>query len=79
MSIIGRGPGRCVAVLFSHRDFPGARFGHRFFLEPGAEDYEKIWLMEDLDTGALHRMMRNEPAADDAGIIWTAWGNPGPG
>ena len=75
----GRGPGRCVAVLFSHQDFPGARFGHRFFLEPGADDYEKIWLMEDLDTGALHRMMRNEPAADDAGIIWTAWGNPGPG
>jgi hypothetical protein len=75
----GRGPGRCVAVLFSHQDFPGARFGHRFLLEPGADDYEKIWLMEDLDTGALHRMMRNEPAADDAGIIWTTWGNPGRG
>jgi hypothetical protein len=34
--------------------------------------------MEEIDTGALHRMMRNEPAADDAGIIWTTWGNPGP-
>jgi hypothetical protein len=32
--------------------------------------------MEEIDTGALHRMMRNAPAADDAGIIWTTWGNP---
>ena len=77
--MIGRGPGRRVAVLFFHRDFPKARFGHRFFLEPCAEDYEKIWLKEDIDTGALHRMMRNQPTADSAGIIWTTWGNPDPG
>jgi hypothetical protein len=76
--ITGRGPGRCVAVLFSHQGFPKARFGHRFPLEPFAEDREKIWLMEELDTGALHRMMRDQPAADDAGIIWTTWGNPDP-
>jgi hypothetical protein len=76
--ITGRGPGRCVAVLFSHQDFPTARFGHRFPLEPFAEGHEKIWFMEEMDTGALHRMMRNEPAADDAGIIWTTWGNPDP-
>jgi hypothetical protein len=75
--ITGRGPGRCVAVLFSHEDFPGARFGHRFPLEPFAEGHERIWLMEEVDTGALHRMMRDEPAADDAGIIWTTWGTPG--
>jgi hypothetical protein len=74
--ITGRGPGRRVAVLFSHGDFPGARFGHRFPLEPFAEGHEQIWLMEEIDTGALHRMMRNEPTADDAGIIWTTWGNP---
>jgi hypothetical protein len=77
--MIGRGPGRRVAVLFFHRDFPKARFGHRFFLEPCAEDYEKIWLKEDIDTGALHHMMRNQPTADSAGIIWTTWGNPDPG
>jgi hypothetical protein len=77
--LTGRGPGRCVAVLFSHEQFPGARFGHRFPLEPFAEGHQEIWLMEEIDTGALHRMMRNEPAADDAGIIWTTWGNPGPG
>lgn len=35
--------------------------------------------MEEIDTGALHRMMRTDPAADDAGIIWTTWGNPGSG
>jgi hypothetical protein len=74
--VTGRGPGRCVAVLFAHKDFPGARFGHRFPLEPFAEGHEQIWLMEEIDTGALHRMMRNEPTADDAGIIWTTWGNP---
>lgn len=76
--LTGRGPGRCVAVLFCHEDFPGTRFGHRFPLEPYGEGHEKIWLMEELDTGALHRLMRNEPAADDAGIIWTTWGNPSP-
>ncbi len=74
--ITGHGARRGVAVLFSHQDFPGARFGHRFPLEPYGEGHEKIWLMEEIGTGALHRMMRNEPAADDAGIIWTTWGNP---
>jgi hypothetical protein len=29
-------------------------------------------------TGALHRMMRNEPAADESGIIWRTGGNPSP-
>jgi hypothetical protein len=77
--LTGRGPGRCVAVLFRHDGFPGARFGHRFPLEPFAEDRELIWLMEEIDTGALHRMMRNDPTADAAGIIWTTWGNPIPG
>jgi hypothetical protein len=76
--IIGRGPGQCVAVMFSHQDFPTARFGHRFFLEPFAEGHEQIRLMEEIDTGALHRMMRNQPAADDADIIWTTWGSPDP-
>jgi hypothetical protein len=67
-----------VAVLFSHRDFPGARFGHRFPPEPYGEGHETIWLMEEIDTGALHRLMRNEHSADDAGIIWTTWRNPSP-
>lgn len=76
--LTGRGPARCVAILFSHADFPGARFGHRFPLEPFGEGHEQTWLMEEIDTGALHRMMRDEPAADGAGIIWTTWGNPDP-
>ena len=62
----------------SHQEFPRARFGHRFLLEPFAEGHEMIWLMEEIDTGALHRMMRNQPAADDAGIIWTTWETPAP-
>jgi hypothetical protein len=78
VTITGRGPGRRVTVLFSHQDFSKARFGHRFPLEPFAEGHEEIWLMEEIETGALHRMMRNQPATDDAGIIWTTWGDPDP-
>ena len=78
MIITGRGLGRCVAVLFCYQDFPGARFGHRFPLEPFAAGHEGIWLKEDIETGALHRMVNNHPAADDAGIIWTTWGSPDP-
>ena len=67
--ITGTGQGRQVAVLFSHQDFPGARFGHRF-----GPDGEPIELMEEIETGALHRMMRSRPAPDSAGVIWTTWG-----
>lgn len=77
--LTGSGPDRCVAVLFCHVSFPGTRFGHRFPREPFGEGHEQIWLMEEIDTGALHRMMRDAPAADDAGIVWTTWGHPGPG
>jgi hypothetical protein len=74
--LIGTGPRRRVAVLFSHAHFPGAHFGHRFPLEPYAQDHESIWLMEEIDTGALHRMMRHQPPADNTGITWTIWGIP---
>jgi len=77
VTLNGTGPARRVAVLFSHDHFPGARFGHRFPLEPYAQDHESIWLMEEIDTGALHRMMKNQPPPPDStGIIWTTWGIP---
>jgi hypothetical protein len=69
--ITGAGARRCVAVLFCHQGFPGLRFGHRF---PPADKHAPIWLMEEIETGALHRMMRGEPAPDEAGIVWTTWG-----
>ena len=69
----GSRPGRRIAVRFSHDDFPGIRFGHRFPREPGRETHEDIWLKEEIETGALHRMMQDPPAPDDAGVIWTAW------
>lgn len=72
----GTGAGRRVAVLFSHADFPAIRFGHRFPLDPFGEERESIWLMEEIDTGALHRMMKNQPSADSSGVIWTIWGSP---
>jgi len=63
-----------LAILFSHDGFPGIRFGHRF-KRPWTE-YALVSLMEDIETGALHRMMRDSPPAEDAGIIWTTWGAP---
>lgn len=75
--IDGDGPARRVAVLFSHERFPGVRFGHRFPLESPDENREPIWLMEEIETGALARMMQDPPAPDDAGIVWTTWGDWG--
>jgi hypothetical protein len=72
--ITGHGVRQCVAALFSHQGFPGVRFGHRF--TPG-DEHAPIWLKEEIETGALHRMMQAQPAPDDAGIVWTTWGPTG--
>ncbi len=74
--ITDTGSWRYVAVLFSHESFPGVRFGHRF--APPSDKHAPIWLMEEIETGALHRMMQDQPAADDAGIVWTTWGATAP-
>jgi hypothetical protein len=76
--ITGSGAGRRVAVLFSHQHFRGIRFGHQFPLDSSGEGDEKIGLKEDIETGALHRMMNDPPAPDDAGIVWTTWRSPEP-
>ena len=60
--------------MFSHQHFPGVRFGHRFSGYDSA--LEGIELKEEIETGALDRMMQSQPAADDAGIIWTTWEDP---
>lgn len=73
--IHGHGPLRRVALLFSYDGFPGVRFGHRFPLESAAENREPVWLQEQIETGALDRMMQNPPATDDAGVVWTTWGD----
>lgn len=77
--IIGSRPDRRIAVLFSHEHFPGVRFGHRFRREPGRETHECIWLKEEVETGALHRMMQDSPSPDDAGVVWTTWGEAATG
>jgi hypothetical protein len=62
--------GQKVELFFSHRDFPDARFGYHA-KTPGDDVHEKLWLAEELATGALHRIMRDTtPAADAAGITW---------
>lgn len=73
--IHGDGSERRAAVVFSYDHFPGVRFGHRFRLESPAENREPIWLMEEIETGALDRTMQDPPAPDDAGVIWTTWGD----
>jgi hypothetical protein len=72
--ISGDDSDRHVAVLFSHQHFPGIRFGHRF--PPPTKNeirYSTISLKESIETGALGRMMRDPPSADEAGITWTIW------
>jgi len=62
--------GQRVELFFSHSDFPDARFGYRA-KAPGEDVHEKLWLAEELATGALHRIMRDTtPPADAAGITW---------
>jgi hypothetical protein len=64
------GDGQRVELFFSHGDFPDARFGYRA-KEPGEDDHERLWLAEELATGALHRIMHDTtPPADSAGITW---------
>ena len=74
--ITGEAPEQRVAVLFNHENFPGIRFGHKF-QHPSEElaEYATIWLQEEIQTGALSRMMQDAPAADSAGIVWTTWGS----
>ncbi len=78
MITTGTGQGRRVAALFSHTSFPGARFGHRFPL--GLDEYggDPVYLREEIETGALDRMMWAQPAPGDHGVIWTTWGDPAP-
>lgn len=71
--ITGSDEDQRVTILFSYRDFPGVRFGHRFPLDdPGLD---KIWLKEEIETGALDRLMETHPSADSTGIMWTTWEN----
>ncbi|MHB1874843.1 MAG: hypothetical protein ACYCPF_08325, partial [Streptosporangiaceae bacterium] len=70
--ITGAGPARSLAILFTHQAYPDVRFGHRF--ARWDDKHSLIWLMEEIETGALHRMMRDAPpAAGAAGITWTTF------
>lgn len=62
-----------VVVLFSHERWPGIRFGHRFPPPDQADGYEHIWLKEEIETGALARLMDRDPIPDSDGVIWTDW------
>ena len=73
--IVGAGPERRVAVYFSYEPFPGVRFGHRFELDETLMGGEHIDLMEEVETGGLHRFVASAPEPDEDGVIWTRfWG-----
>lgn len=75
--IIGQEAERRVAVLFSHEDFPGVQFGHRFGLHiPGGNREAAIRLIEQVQAGALRQAMQTHRRDDGAGITWTPWGTP---
>jgi hypothetical protein len=62
-----------VVILFSHEQWPGIRFGHRFPTPAESDGYEAIWLMEEVETGGLHRLMGQHPIPDHDGVTWTDW------
>jgi hypothetical protein len=72
--IAGAGDHACVVVLFSHEHWPGVRLGHQFPPPDVTDGYEDIWLMEEVETGGLGRLMGRHPHPDGDGIVWTDWG-----
>jgi hypothetical protein len=71
--ITGSGEDQRVAVLFSHRHFPGVRFGHRFMPHPFGghrEAYDALMEdMEDFETSAVHPT-REFPPIDGRGAAF---------
>jgi len=71
--IASTGDNADVVVLFSHEHSPGVRFGHRFPSPDAADGYKEIWLMEEVETGGLGRLIGRHPTPDRDGIVWTDW------
>ncbi|MDA8071699.1 MAG: hypothetical protein M0Z82_08880 [Actinomycetota bacterium] len=68
--IVDTGESRSVEVLFGHDGFVGELFGYRC-MAPGDDPHERVWLAEELATGALHRLMRDGRVDRDAdGVVW---------
>jgi hypothetical protein len=71
--ITDAGDQKNVAILFSHQDWPGVRFGHRFPTPEESDGHDEIWLMEEVETGALSRLMARNIKPDGDGVVWTDW------
>ena len=59
--ITGSGEDQRVVVLFSHRHFPGVRFGHRFLPDLFDRRRAALALMEDIKTSGRHPRMEFAP------------------
>lgn len=68
--IVGKGGSRSVALFFRHEDFPGEQFAYSGMV-PEADPHERVWLAEELATGALHRLVRDGRVDRNAdGVVW---------
>jgi hypothetical protein len=70
VQVVGTADSPRVHMCFQHENFSGALFAYES-MPAGVDRHELVWLAEELATGALHRLMRDEqPLADKDGLIW---------
>jgi hypothetical protein len=68
--IAGTADSRAVHMFFRDAKFAGVLFAYRS-MQAVADPHERVWLAEEIATGALHRIMRSEqPIADRDGVVW---------
>lgn len=59
-----------IRMFFRHAEFPGVLFAYRSW-PAGTDPHERVWLVKEIATGALRRVMQSEPAVADAdGVVW---------
>jgi hypothetical protein len=68
--IAGSADSRAVHMFFRYARFADVLFAYRS-MRADADPHERVWLAEEIATGALHRIMRSEqPVADRDGVVW---------
>ena len=67
--LAGEADSRAVQMFFRHAAFPDVLFAYRSW-PPSVDPHERVWLAEELATGALHRIMRRQAVVDLDGVVW---------
>ena len=61
---------RAIRMCFRHAEFPGVLIACRSWLA-GTDPHERVWLIEEIATGALRRVTQSQPAVADADeVVW---------